>query len=121
MKDLIKSIKPCPFCGEQVVPEEDSDSGAVLYIHPESDCILGGFHIPALPEYVRGWDARPIEDVLSARAEAAEAASMRLIAVLKELLGAFHPDVFRMLAGHPACDMEKAEEAVIHARETIGK
>ena len=66
----MSELKPCPFCGTQLDPQEkravwDSEQ---FYEHPKVEgCHLSGLMFPE-----KFWNTRPIEDELQARIDELE-------------------------------------------------
>ena len=58
---MSNELKPCPFCGEQLLIEEKRSE----YIHPNNDCFLaeadseyGAVWFNIIQEYVDKWNRR---------------------------------------------------------------
>jgi hypothetical protein len=100
--------KPCPFCGEPAAAAEHIAGPYFGCMNNDCDGALASGFMP--PD---GWNTRPIEDALRARAEAAEAA---LATARAEGVAAERAAVVRMLyeyRDHAAAHGRPGEAAVL--------
>lgn len=58
MKEI--KLKPCPFCGVELIPQEDKKS----WVHPSSHCILSRYRVWKFHGEIEMWNTRkPLNNI----------------------------------------------------------